>query len=155
MLSQTVGYAVLALGHLAKVKEAVFVRDIAEATAIPGPYLAKLINMLSRKSLVMTQRGLRGGVMLARPAAEITLMEICEALDEPVVQRRCMLGFPLCSEEHECPAHKFWLKERAVITDFLSRTTLADVARSGRNKHKELRGPGPLFSLRTRARPGR
>ncbi len=155
MLSQTVGYAVLALGHLAKVKEPTFVRDIAEATAIPGPYLAKLINQLARKGLVMTQRGLRGGVVLARPAAEITLMEICEALDEPVVQKRCMLGFPQCSEEHECPAHKFWLKERAVITDFLSQTTLADVARGGRSKHKERRGPGPLFSLRTRARLGR
>ncbi len=155
MLSQTIGYAVLAMGYLAKVKEPTFVRDIAEATAIPGPYLAKLINLLARKGLVMTQRGLRGGVVLARPAAEITLMEICEALDEPVVQKRCMLGFPQCSEEHECPAHRFWMKERAVITDFLSRTTLNDVARSGRSKHRELRGPGPLFSLRTRARPSR
>lgn len=155
MLSQTIGYAILAMGHLAKIREPAFVRDIAQATAIPGPYLAKLINQLARKGLVVTQRGLRGGVALARPAAEITLMEICEALDEPVVQKRCMLGFPQCSEEHECPAHKFWMKERAVITDFLLRTTLSDVARGSRGKHRELRGPGPLFTLRTRARPSR
>ena len=93
MLSQTVGYAVLALGYLAKVQEPTFVRDIATATAIPGPYLAKLINQLARKGLVTTQRGLRGGVTLGRPASEITLMELCEALDEPVVQKRCLLDW--------------------------------------------------------------
>ncbi len=152
MLSQTFGYAVRALGYLAQVDEPTFVRDIAAATAVPGPYLAKLINMLSRKGLVMTQRGTRGGVMLARSATEISLMEICEALDEPVVRQRCLLGAGPCSDEQSCPAHKFWVKESASIRAFLGRTSLGDIARSRRGK--PLAPPGPLFALRTRSRPG-
>ncbi|HNN91202.1 MAG TPA: Rrf2 family transcriptional regulator [Pseudomonadota bacterium] len=150
MLSQTVGYAVLALGYLAKVQEPTFVRDIATATAIPGPYLAKLINQLARKGLVTTQRGLRGGVTLGRPASEITLMELCEALDEPVVQKRCLLGLAQCSTEQACPAHKFWAKERATILDFFSRTTLTDIARFTRTPRAP-KGPGSLVALRTRS----
>jgi Rrf2 family protein len=152
MLSQTIGYAVLALGHLARVEEPIFVRDIAAATAIPGPYLAKLINQLSRKGLVMTQRGLRGGVLLARRPDEITLMDLCEALDDPIVHKRCMLGFAQCAADLGCPAHKFWAKERTGICEFLSRTTLSDVARASRSRPSELVGSGPLFSLRTRPR---
>ena len=148
MLSQTIGYAVLALGHLAKVKEPTFVKDIAEATSIPGPYLAKLINTLARKGFVVTQRGLRGGVALARPGSEITLMELCEALDDPLVQRKCMLGFAQCSDERDCPAHKFWLRERAAIREFLTRTTLEDVARLGRAKPAELRLGHTVTALR-------
>lgn len=129
MLSQAVGYAILALGQIAATGgRPVLVKEIAEAAGIPGPYLAKIIHLLARRGLVVTQRGVGGGVTLARPATEISLFDLCEALGDPVTEPRCMLGTAECSDERACPAHSFWTTHRAKTLDFLRRTRVADVA---------------------------
>lgn len=129
MLSQSVGYAITALGYLASIYDRpTLVRDVAEAIHIPAPYLAKIIHTLARKGFVVTQRGIGGGVSLARKPESITLYEICVALDEPSVQKRCMLGNATCSDERACPAHAFWTEQREQQIDFLKRTTLQDMA---------------------------
>lgn len=130
MLSQTSGYAVMALGCVAEANgQPLLVRQISETTGIPTPYLAKIINILSRKGIVVTQRGIGGGVSLARKPEEVTLYELCQALDDPITQKRCMLGLSECSDERACPAHKFWSGQRDEEIMFLEKTTLADVAR--------------------------
>lgn len=129
MLSQAVGYAASALGYVAAAGgKSVLVKEIAEAADIPAPYLAKIVQSLARKGLVGTQRGIGGGVTLARPADQITLYELCIALDDPAVQQRCMLGTAQCSDERACPAHRFWTAQRAKHMEFLQRMTVADVA---------------------------
>lgn len=129
MLSQAVGYAATALGYVAAAGgKPVLVRDIAEACDIPGPYLAKIIHALSRARLVLTQRGIGGGVTLARPAADLPLFDLCEALNDPIVQRRCMLGTAECSDERACPCHHFWTAHREKQIGFLKTTTIADIA---------------------------
>lgn len=129
MLSQGVGYAILALGHIASSGgNPVLVKEIAEAASIPAPYLAKIIHALGRRGLVLTQRGVGGGVTLARPATEISLHDVCLAMDDPVVRPTCMLGNATCSEERACPAHKFWTAHRAKVYDFLKMTNVADIA---------------------------
>lgn len=128
MLSQTVGYAINALRHLAGQGQAMFVRDLAAATQIPPSYLAKIVNTLARKGYLATQRGLNGGVSLARPAEDINLLELCEVFDDPLVRRQCMLGSSDCSNARDCPAHQFWGEERERVTSFLRRTTLKDIA---------------------------
>lgn len=128
MLSQTVGYAISALGHLAGREQPMFVRDLAEAAKIPPSYLAKIVNTLARKGYLNTQRGLNGGVTLARPAEEINLLDLCEAFDDPLVRRQCMMGSADCSNARSCPAHKFWGEERERVMGFLRQTTLRDIA---------------------------
>jgi len=129
MLSQAVGYAATALGFVAAAGgKPVLVKDIAEAADIPAPYLAKIVQSLARKGLVSTQRGIGGGVTLARPAEQITLYELCIALDDPVVVKRCMLGTAQCSDDRACPAHRFWTTQRAKQIEFLERTSIADIA---------------------------
>lgn len=129
MLSQAVGYAATALGRIAAAGGAsVLIKDIADDCEIPSPYLAKIINTLARKGVVATQRGVGGGVVLARPAQSITLFDLCVALDDLIVQPRCMLGVAPCSDERACPAHQFWTGHRAGIVAFLQSTTIADIA---------------------------
>jgi Rrf2 family protein len=129
MLSQSVGYAITALGYIASAGgKPVLVKEIAAAADIPAPYLAKLIHALSKRGLVNTQRGVGGGVTLARPATEIPLIELCHALDDPVTLPSCMLGTAQCSDERACPAHRFWTAERAKIHAYLGATNVADVA---------------------------
>ena len=129
MLSQSVGYAATALGCIAAIGgKSVLVKEIAEACDIPTAYLAKIVNAMAHKRIVQTQRGVGGGVSLARDPAEITLYELCVALDDPVVQPRCMLGNAECTNDRACPAHEFCTEHREKLADFLKRTTIADIA---------------------------
>ena len=129
MLTGAACYAAKAMAHLAKSQDAsILVREIAEATEIPGAYLAKIVNTLSRKGFVVTQRGVGGGVGLARDPAEVTLYELCAALDDPIVETRCMLEQTECSDERACPAHAFWVAHRDKEVEFLRRTTIQDMA---------------------------
>jgi Rrf2 family protein len=129
MVTQAVGYAATALGYVAAGGgKPVLVRDMALACAIPGAFLAKIVHLLGRKGFVSTQRGVGGGVTLARPAKELTLFDLCVALDDPIVTPRCMLGIAECSDERSCPAHQFWKPHRLRQVEFLKQTTVADIA---------------------------
>jgi len=130
MLSQSAAYAIRALAYLADMGEhPVLVKEISDAMNIPRAFLAKIIHTLGRKHLVMTQRGIGGGITLARKPASISLYEICAALDEPLLENWCVLGLPHCSEANPCPLHHFWKSQREKEWEFLHKTTIADVAR--------------------------
>ncbi len=129
MLTQSVGYAASALGCVASMGgKPILVREIAEMCDIPTAYLAKIINGLSRKGIVDTQRGIGGGVTLRVPAEEISLYDLCVALDDPIIYPKCMLSNVECSDERECPAHRFWKPHRLRKVEFLKETTIAEVA---------------------------
>lgn len=129
MLSQASGYAISAMGHIAAAGgKPVLIKEIADAATIPAPYLGKIINALAKRGLVLTQRGVGGGVTLARPATETTLIDVCIALDDPIAHPTCMLGTAECSDARACPAHKFWTQHRTKVLDFLSETKVADIA---------------------------
>lgn len=144
MLAQAVGYAAAALGHLASREgKPLLVKEIAEACAIPQAYLAKIINVLARRGIVTTQRGIGGGVSLARPPESITLYDLCEALGDPIVHPRCMLENAPCSESRACPAHQFWKSHRESQVEFLRRTTIAAMAEFTQ-RHLASRASQPL-----------
>jgi Rrf2 family protein len=129
MLSQASGYATMALGYVASAGgKPVLVRKIAEACEIPAPYLSKIINNLARAGLVTTQRGIGGGVTLSREATTISLFDLCAALDDPILDQRCMLGVAQCSDARACPAHEFSVSLRARQLAFLQSKTVADIA---------------------------
>lgn len=129
MLNQASSYAITALGHIAAAGgNPVLVKEVAEAAGIPQPYLAKIVHLLAKRGLVVTQRGVGGGVTLARPAKDISLFHVCATLADPAIDATCMLGPERCSDERACPAHKFWAGQRARLIEYLESTTVADVA---------------------------
>ncbi|TVR92082.1 MAG: Rrf2 family transcriptional regulator [Trueperaceae bacterium] len=137
-MTQSTGYAITALGHVASSGgKARFIKDIAEATGLPHPYLAKIIHTLARRGLAVTRRGVGGGVALAREPGDITLYDIAYALDDPLLEERCMLGTAECSDERACPAHAFWTQHRKDQIDFLRTSTLADVAAFERRQREQ------------------
>src|SRR5213595_1964002 len=82
MFSQTVEYALRAVVHLADQAPAARTTDqIAAATKVPKAYLSKVLQGLNRAGLVRTQRGLGGGITLAKPPADITILEVANAAD--------------------------------------------------------------------------
>lgn len=130
MLSQATGYAATALGFLAAAGgKSLLVKDIAEGTNVPSPYLAKIVNMLARRGILATQRGIGGGVTLAHGPETVSLYDLAVALDDASIQSKCMLGTAECTDERACPAHTFWSCKRAEYIKFLKETTIADIAK--------------------------
>ncbi|MFB0516418.1 MAG: Rrf2 family transcriptional regulator [Candidatus Neomarinimicrobiota bacterium] len=115
------------------------VSAIAEAYNIPKQFLAKLIQTLTRNRLVKSYRGRKGGIELARPAKDITLLQIVHAIEgTPPQQERCVIGLDVCSDEVSCPLHNEWTHIRSLVRDTLEHQTLADLAEGMRAKRQEL-----------------
>jgi Rrf2 family protein len=102
-------------------------QEIAERQSIPGPFLAKIISQLSLSGLVTTYRGAGGGVKLARPASDINLLQVIEALEGPIQLNRCVIQPDLCPHDKVCPVHDIWAKAQAELTDLLRITTFDDL----------------------------
>lgn len=102
-------------------------QDIADRQSIPAPFLAKIISQLSLSGLVTTYRGAGGGVSLARPASEISLLQVIEALDGPVRLNRCVIEPSACPRDSYCPVHHIWAKAQVELTELLGGTTFDEL----------------------------
>ncbi len=109
--------------------------EIAEHDGMPLAYLEHLVARLRKAALIDSRRGSRGGYMLARPAAEITMAEVVEALEGSIAPIECISqsadGNIVCSREsdpnHVCPTKLLWTRVRGSIVQTLQETTLADL----------------------------
>lgn len=129
-LSQTTGYAVLALSCIHGPEgNPVLVRDIASCTGIPKPYLSKIIHALACRGLIVTRRGCGGGVTLSKPPDQISLLDVAEAVEGSSWLPLCILGLEDCSDLRACPTHDFWKAESKRIETKLRKTSMADVVR--------------------------
>jgi len=127
-LSQTTGYAIAVLAQLnGPDGEPRKLRALARLAGVPYAYLAKRMPGLVAAGLVRSVRGQHGGVLLARPPGEVTLLQISEAVEARQWLGRCLLGLVTCSDERACPVHNFWKDARQQIESTLRYTTLADV----------------------------
>jgi Rrf2 family protein len=126
MFSQTVEYALRAMVYLADQGEARTTPQIATATKVPAPYLAKVLQQLHRAGLVRSQRGLHGGFALARRADELTIWDVVQGV-EPIKRIR---SCPLELESHRrrlCPLHKRLDDALAAVEAALRASTLAEL----------------------------
>jgi Rrf2 family protein len=127
-VSQSTGYAILALTCLESSPDKwVLAKDIAACTEVPPSYLAKILHLLRKSGLVDAKRGYRGGVRLARPPAEINLLDVTLAIEGRSGLTDCVLNLSECSEERACPSHRFWEATRQRIRQQLERISLSDM----------------------------
>ncbi len=105
-------------GHVASLHE------IGEAQDIPESFLAKILQSLVRADLAVSQRGAHGGFALARPASEITMQQVIEAVDGPISVNRCVLSPDDCARSASCALHGSWLRAQAQLMDVLGSVTL-------------------------------
>jgi Rrf2 family protein len=108
-------------------ERACLIREAAASTGIHKPYLAKILNLLTNKGLVTAKRGYRGGILLARPATAITILQIVEAVEGNAWLGHCLLGLRDCQAQHLCPTHEMWVEIKKRIHDSLGKITLAEV----------------------------
>lgn len=124
-ISRRTDYGVRVILDLASLadSERASTQQIAGRQNIPGPFLAKIISQLSVSGLVTTHRGAGGGVTLARPASEITLLQVIEALEGPLRLNRCVADPEMCPREGKCPVHDLWARAQSDLANTLSQAT--------------------------------
>ena len=85
-LNRGVEYGIEGLAYLAQAgsDRSTLLREVSRATSIPETFLSKIFQRLVRSGLVRSRRGFHGGFLLARPASQITLREVVEALQGPI-----------------------------------------------------------------------
>lgn len=135
-LSLTTEHAIRALSYLSDEKIC-RIREIAETTGIGQSTVAKIVNLLTNTGLIATKRGHCGGVLLTRPATEITLLQISEAVEGDGWERRCLLGRRNCDRDNMCATHDLWAELKSRIRDSLRKVTLADLRCSSQKQGKK------------------
>ena len=109
-ISRKIDYGLRAMVFLASMPggEVIPFREIARRMDVPEEFLAKILKVLVGKKLVHSTRGARGGYRLARPAAEISMLDVIEAVEGPVRVNVCQDNHDACRISHSCTMYGVW-----------------------------------------------
>jgi len=126
-ITRQADYALRAILFLAQLQpsQRAATSQIAEEQHIPPSFLAKIISQLSIAGLIHTSRGARGGVSLARPPSEISILEVVEAIDGPISLNECVGTADGCPFKEDCPIRSLWCDLQAELVEKLRRTNFA------------------------------
>jgi Rrf2 family protein len=106
------------------------IRTISKAAGIPPAYIAKIFQGLVRVGVVTSQRGPKGGYVLKKDPASITLLDVVNATDDvknsPL--SNCIMGLDRCEDENACMLHDIWIQSARRMKAKLQRSTVKDLA---------------------------
>jgi Rrf2 family iron-sulfur cluster assembly transcriptional regulator len=125
-----VDYAIRGMIHLASKPggRLLLLSEIALEVGVSQTFLAKIFQHFNKLGLVTSSRGTGGGFQLGRPAEEITLLEIVEAVEGEIVLNHCILAEGVCSRDSTCTVHPVWEEVQKNIRGILSNVTLMHLA---------------------------
>lgn len=127
MISQTTEYALRAVVFLAENRDGgQTTEQIAKATQIPAAYLSKVLQQLSRVSIVQSQRGLRGGFTLKASPSKLSVLDVVNAVDPIQRIRECPLGLPAHALKL-CKLHRQLDEANALVEKAFGSCTIADL----------------------------
>jgi len=143
-VGRRVDYAVRALSYLAGQTEGRIVSraDIEKCQDIPSFYLSKIMKDLVAGKLVRSHIGSKGGFTLAKAASAITIKDVYETVERPLVLMECLEeGANYCSYCSVCSQKSIWEEARAVLANFLDGVSIADIADRQGLKGRLVRAP--------------
>ena len=134
-ITRQADYALRAMLYLAKLEPNVRAATsrIASEQQIPPSFLAKIISQLSIAGLINTSRGARGGVTLARDAADITLLDVVESIDGPISLNVCSHSPGNCPFGDDCPIQPIWSETQSELVNKLKATNFAQLVKNSQN----------------------
>jgi Rrf2 family protein len=115
----------------------VAVRVLAERQGVPRSFARSVQRDLAQAGIVTTVRGARGGIMLARPAKEVTLYDVIVATQGRASIAVCANDPTWCEFADGCAVHEVWCEADGLLREFLGTKTLASLSRA---KGSEVRG---------------
>jgi Rrf2 family transcriptional regulator, iron-sulfur cluster assembly transcription factor len=105
------------------------ISEIADAVGAPQTFLAKIFQNFAKQGIVHSYRGTGGGFVLARPSSRITLREVVEAVEGPIIPNRCLTGKGGCDMNDICLVHPVWREVQSKIVSILDGVTFEELAR--------------------------
>src|SRR5512140_806113 len=129
-ISRKIDYGLRAMIYLASVAPGAVVpfREIARQMDVPEDFLAKILKTLVDAQLVRSTRGPHGGYALARAAAEVSFLDVIEAVEGPVALNVCLDHEDACGHSTLCPMTSVWKLGQERMLDVYRQASLADVA---------------------------
>jgi len=126
-ITRQADYAIRAVRYLSKqeANRRAATSTVAQEMKIPPSFLAKIISQLSIAGLLHTSRGARGGVTLARDPKEISLLDVVEAIDGPILLNECVGDPGKCQFADDCAMHPIWVEAQGTLVKRLRETTFA------------------------------
>jgi Rrf2 family protein len=124
-ITRQADYAVRAVLYLAQLgpEQRAATSQIAQEQRIPPSFLAKIVSQLSVAGLLQTSRGARGGVSLAKPADQISLLEVVEAIDGPILLNESVAdNGGACTFNDDCPMRPVWCDVQVELVSQLKNT---------------------------------
>ncbi len=136
IFTTTTEYAIRGLSELAMRSEhdPVLLADLVQGTDLPKEFLAKVFQRLVKAGLLNSAKGRGGGFSLARSASEISMMDVLVALEGQQHFGGCVLGLDRCNDQMPCPQHELYKPVRHRLRDYLTSTSVADLAIALREK---------------------
>ena len=132
-ITRQADYAVRAVQYLSQLgpEQRAATSQIAQQQQIPPSFLAKIVSQLSVAGLLQTSRGARGGVSLARPPEQISMLEVVEAIDGPILLNECVSPNGVCVFGDNCPMKPVWCETQAELVKSLKSATFANFNGNG------------------------
>jgi Rrf2 family protein len=133
-LSRKADYALRGVAYVAQLKkgELASIGRIARSRGIPREFLAKILKELTRAGILVSFQGVTGGYRLAKPAKDVSFLDVVEAMEGPVAVNLCVDGGHCnCTREKGCEIRPFFIKQQDQITKALKRQTFSNMM-SGR-----------------------
>jgi Rrf2 family protein len=131
-ITRQADYAVRAVLYLVQLgpERRASTSSIAKEQQIPSSFLAKIVSQLSVAGILQTLRGARGGVSLACPPEEITLLKVVEAIDGPILLNKCVSGAGVCPFGETCPIRPVWCDAQVELVERLKKTNFGNLVRN-------------------------
>lgn len=104
------------------------ISEIAEATGAPQTFLAKIFQSFAKLGIVNSFRGTGGGFTIGRAPSNITLREVVEAVEGPIIPNRCLMDGNECELGKGCKVHPVWRTVQTQVTQILDSVTIAELA---------------------------
>ena len=152
-LSKTTDYGIVLMAQLASAPERtpLNARELAHAADLPVPMVSKVLKALAREGLLVSQRGAKGGYLLARMPEEVSVSEMVRVLEGPVALTDCAVGPAHCSHESLCTVREPWQVISRVVEQALADVTLADLVRRRANGFRASVSPALQIERRAAA----
>lgn len=129
-IAKITDYSIVVLAHLAAADGELYpAAEIAEATQLPAPTVAKVLKSLTRRGFLVSRRGANGGYALARRPSEIGIAEVIEAVEGPISLTECSVSAHTCDNEGHCGIQAHWPVINRAVRTALAAVTLADISR--------------------------
>ncbi|MGB5459898.1 MAG: Rrf2 family transcriptional regulator [Eudoraea sp.] len=131
MLSNSSKYALKAVLYLAlhtDENNKMMVKDISERINVPKAYIAKLLQELSKRKIISSTKGPKGGFYLNPSNRNETIIQIIEVIDGKKKMESCLLGLEDCDEQKPCPIHRLISPSRSKMIALLESKTINDLA---------------------------